>query len=240
MFPAQAVVRFEDGKLIVRTRSTSYRPVTNRTVDGQIVSFYKVEKGGIHTAAHDPEDVAVFDMKGNRLSAKAWKELLKSDVHALIARDGKLPNPREMTLFKADTLLVVLPPQQGAMIPPPPAVSNTAPQFYYEPVQGGNPPRTYFAPTPVRPTQPGQMIAPLPPLPPLPTPPLVQPESVRPADQNNPPLVGQNVKTYSNPSQTDLDRREIERLRAMVAELQRAAERSAVPRDVPPPPTPNP
>lgn len=102
-FPAQGVVRAEDGKLIVRQRTQSYVAVTNGTTVVRHVGSHVV------TTTHDTADVTVFDMKGNRLSAKAWKELFKSDVHALVAHDGKLPNPRELVLFKQDALLVVLP-----------------------------------------------------------------------------------------------------------------------------------
>jgi hypothetical protein len=106
-FPAQAVVRLEDGKLIVRQRVQHFVSF-QQLVGGQVVTKSQ-KRSAISASEYDPADVAVFDMKGNRLSPKAWKELFKSDVHALIAHDGKLPNPRELALFKQDTLLVVLP-----------------------------------------------------------------------------------------------------------------------------------
>ena len=40
-----------------------------------------------------------------------WKEKLKTDQHVLLANEGKLPHPRELTLFKDDTLVIVLPSQ---------------------------------------------------------------------------------------------------------------------------------
>lgn len=106
-FPAQAVVRVEDGKLIVRQRSHVIAYAT-QNVGGATV-YAPERRSNVTAQTFDPADVTVFDMKGNRLSPKAWKELLKADVHVLIGADGKLPNPRELVLFKQDTLLVVLP-----------------------------------------------------------------------------------------------------------------------------------
>jgi RNA polymerase sigma factor (sigma-70 family) len=106
-FPSQAVVRIEDGKLIVRQRSQYYEPVMEKRGDQTVVSYQM--KSGVSAQNHDPADVAVFDMKGNRLAPKVWKETLKADVHVLVSNDGKLPNPRELALFKQDTLVVVLP-----------------------------------------------------------------------------------------------------------------------------------
>jgi len=169
-FPTQAVVRIEEGKLVVRQRGQFVEPVTTK-VGEQMVSSYQ-RKSSVHATTHDPADIAVFDMKGNRLSQKAWKEMLKSDVHALIASDGKLPNPRELTLFKPDTLLIVLPGSFGYPVQPAPATG-----FSYTPVtEYGYTPRTYYVPAPtVRPTQ-------------SPTP---RPESVTPAPSVQPgPSVG--------------------------------------------------
>ncbi|HEY1187430.1 MAG TPA: sigma-70 family RNA polymerase sigma factor [Gemmata sp.] len=106
-FPSQAVVRIEEGKLIVRQRTHSTEAVAQKVGEATVVSYQT--RSSVRATAHDPADIAVFDMKGNRLAPKAWKEMLKTDVHALIANDGKLPNPRELTLFKPDTLLIVLP-----------------------------------------------------------------------------------------------------------------------------------
>lgn len=106
-FPAQAVVRIEEGKLIVRQRARHYAAVAQKAGDQTVYSYQM--QSGVQATTHDPADVAVFDMKGNRLAQKDWKAQLKADVHALISTDGKLPNPRELTLFKADTLLIVLP-----------------------------------------------------------------------------------------------------------------------------------
>jgi RNA polymerase sigma factor (sigma-70 family) len=113
-FPTQAVVRLEDGKLVVRQRGYHYEPVTQKAGDNTITSYQR--KSGVQATTHDPADVSVFDMKGNRLSPKAWKELLKNDVHALVAHDGRLPHPRELTLFKQDTLLIVLPAPPAATV----------------------------------------------------------------------------------------------------------------------------
>ncbi len=141
-FPTQAVVRIEEGKLIVRQRAHYYEPTKHIAGGATVVTNYE-RKSGVTATTHDPADVAVFDMKGNRLLPKAWKELLKSDVHALIASDGKLPNPRELTLFKQDTLLIVLPAQ-------------TTPFAYNATTVGGN---TFYAPTAPG-VQPGVTIPP--------------------------------------------------------------------------------
>ena len=112
--PSQAVVRVEEGKLIVRQRGLRYSTVAMETAGGRpSASTYQV-MSGVHASFHDPAEVSVFDMKGNRLPTKTWKEKLKSDVHVIIGHDGRLPNPRELTLFKEDTLLVVLPTSGGA------------------------------------------------------------------------------------------------------------------------------
>jgi RNA polymerase sigma factor (sigma-70 family) len=89
--PAQAVVRVENGKLILRQRGTDPYAL------------------GVTAQSYDPADVGVFDMKGNRLAPKAWKELFTSDVHVLLSTTGMLPNPRELALFKQDALFVVPP-----------------------------------------------------------------------------------------------------------------------------------
>ena len=180
-FPAQAVVRLEDGKLIVRQRGHFYESVNaTRTGDarsgGNVVTV-TVRKSGVQATTHDPADVAVFDMKGNRLSPKAWKELLKSDVHALVANDGKLPNLRELTLFKPDTLLVVLPAQAtpaaysittdgrntfyAPTAPPAPAAPAVPPTSY--PKTTPRPPSAVPAapPAPVLPPQPEDVLPPV-------------------------------------------------------------------------------
>ncbi len=136
--PSQAVVRLEEGKLIVRQRSFMYvTAVQTQSNYGQPVTSYQ-RKSGVHASTYDPADISVFDMKGNRLQPKAWKDKFKADVHALVAFDGKLPHPRELTLFKEDTLLVVLPtppaitaygvnaPDAPAMIAPPPTPATPA------------------------------------------------------------------------------------------------------------------
>ncbi|MCI0701277.1 MAG: sigma-70 family RNA polymerase sigma factor [Planctomycetia bacterium] len=164
-FPSQAVVRLEDGKLIVRQRGHYYEPVTQKVGENAVTSYQM--KSGVNATTHDPADVAVFDMKGNRLSPKAWKELFKTDVHVLVSHDGKLPNPRELALFKQDTLVVVLPSPvpnfapktvvPGYRLPPTPSVpmrpnSTPAPAFPPPPVAR---PSTTPAPVPLRPVGPG-------------------------------------------------------------------------------------
>jgi RNA polymerase sigma factor (sigma-70 family) len=167
-FPAQAVVRLEDGKLIVRQRVQHFVSF-QQLVGGHVVAKSQ-KRSAVSASEYDPADVAVFDMKGNRLSPKAWKELLKSDVHALIAHDGKLPNPRELTLFKQDTLLVVLP---------------GGPSGYTMETRDG---RTYYVPTPPATVAPSVVVPPtltapaVPPAPAVPAPPYPN----QPAKPNKP------------------------------------------------------
>jgi RNA polymerase sigma factor (sigma-70 family) len=191
-FPTQAVVRIEDGKLVVRQRGHRYEPVTQKVGDHAVTSYQR--KSGVSATTHDPADVSVFDMKGNRLSAKAWKELLKNDVHALVAHDGRLPNPRELTLFKQDTLLIVLPapaapagayylPRTGSgttyyeLVTPPtttapparvaPSVTPALPVPGTRPPQGRTPPPANTPLTPTAPVPPPALPDEGNPLPPL-------------------------------------------------------------------------
>jgi RNA polymerase sigma factor (sigma-70 family) len=105
--PTQAVVRVEDGKLIVRQRGYGYQPVVPDGAGGRVTQYQL--RSSVLARTYDAADVQVFDAKGNRVLPKAWKEKLKTDVHALVSYDGKLPNPRELALFKEDTLVIVLP-----------------------------------------------------------------------------------------------------------------------------------
>jgi RNA polymerase sigma factor (sigma-70 family) len=157
-FPSQAVVRIEDGKLIVRQRVQHYAQFQN-FAGGQVLT--KVQKrSGVSATEYDPADIAVFDMKGNRLSQKAWKELFKGDVHALVAQDGKLPNPRELTLFKQDTLLVVLPAWAGY------TQVTAGGRTYYVAPTGATPPPAPAPPAPrlpsARPNRPAPALPTLP------------------------------------------------------------------------------
>ncbi|QEG31492.1 ECF RNA polymerase sigma factor SigE [Gemmata obscuriglobus] len=106
-FPSQAVVRIEDGKLVRRNR-VGGAELVKQVVGDQTILGYQMTSS-VQATAYDPADIAVFDIKGNRLSPKAWKEMLKTDVVALISSNGSLPNPRELTMFKPDTLVIVLP-----------------------------------------------------------------------------------------------------------------------------------
>lgn len=182
-FPTQAVVRVEDGKLVVRQRGYHYEPTTQKVGDHAVTSYQR--KSGVQATTYDPADVSVFDMKGNRLSPKAWKELLKNDVHVLVAHDGRLPNPRELTLFKQDTLVVVLPTAVPATtagttytVPAPPAMTPR-PGTFIAPVQ---PPA---APQPNRRSTPPSVPVPPPPpdegelIPPPDVPPAEVPENIR-------------------------------------------------------------
>ena len=107
--PTQAVVRIDDdGQLVIRRRTAYYEPVTDDSRPGQRVTRYGM-RSGVPAVKTDAADVVAFDGKGNRLATKVWKDKLKTDVHALIAADGKLPHPRELALFRDDVLILVLP-----------------------------------------------------------------------------------------------------------------------------------
>jgi RNA polymerase sigma factor (sigma-70 family) len=109
-FPAQAVVRLEEGKLVVRQRTRGYAVVANGEAATTVVRQMVTTVSGYK---YDPADVSVFDMKGNRVQPKVWKEKLKEDQHVLVAFDGRLPQPRELALLKDDVLLVVFPGHPG-------------------------------------------------------------------------------------------------------------------------------
>jgi RNA polymerase sigma factor (sigma-70 family) len=145
--PSQAVVRVEDGKLIIRQRGYGYQHIA-QDIDGQRVHTAQV-RSTVSARTFDPADVSVFDMKGNRLQNKAWRDKFKNDVHALVAYDGRLPNPRELALFKDDALLVVLP--AGA----PGAATYAIPSL-------PGPPRGVYDPVVPRPAQPATPRAPQP------------------------------------------------------------------------------
>ncbi|HSQ54972.1 MAG TPA: sigma-70 family RNA polymerase sigma factor, partial [Gemmata sp.] len=116
-FPHQAIVRVEEGKLIVRQRVQHYQQLAQTVGQATVVSYER--KSSVTASAFDPADIAVFDMKGNRLQPKSWKEKFKVDVHVLVSLEGTLPNPRELALLKDDVLLVVLP--GSTVVTPPPA-----------------------------------------------------------------------------------------------------------------------
>jgi RNA polymerase sigma factor (sigma-70 family) len=167
--PMQAVVRYEDGKLVVRQRTRSYVAVVGSSARAA------VEGNPSHSASHvttfevrstiagkstDAADVAVFDMKGNRVPDKTWKEKLKTDQHVLVSQDGKLPHPRELALFKDDTLLIVL-PSHGAEVglptswPFPNRRSQGPNDFGYNELQWGEPfVRPSLPPAPSMPASP--------------------------------------------------------------------------------------
>jgi RNA polymerase sigma factor (sigma-70 family) len=112
--PAQAVVRLEDGKIVVRQRARAGGLVYTAQADDGPPLASVAQGPRVVGHKYDASDVSVFDMKGNRVPTKAWKEKLGGDVHALIAFDGRLPHPRELTLFRDDVLLIVFPAGTGA------------------------------------------------------------------------------------------------------------------------------
>lgn len=160
--PKLGVVRLEDGKLIVRQRSYYYAEVPVVVNDGSVMMTQQ-KRSGVNVAAVDAGEVAVFDMKGNRLPTKEWKEMLKTDRLALISADGSVPNPRELALFKPDTLLLVVPQQTSS----PPAGGFNVGGFTYSPLpKNSSPPagempglrpntyvlpKTYYEPVPTAP-----------------------------------------------------------------------------------------
>jgi hypothetical protein len=201
--PTQAVVRLEDGKLIVRQRSLHhYVPVTTQQGDGRVVTSYQ-HRSGVQANTYDASDVTVFDMKGNRLATKAWKDKLKNDVHCLIAFDGKLPHPRELGLFKDDTLIVVLPGHGGATAnhygyPAPPAVPAEANNFTTPPaVPAGQPnfPTPGATPAPPQPVQPRNVLPPAG----APTAPNALPPATRPATPRPPQPPGGDQPPIGEP-----------------------------------------
>lgn len=147
-------MRVEGDKLIVRQRVSRVVAVPPQNVPGQAVVAWQ-RKSDVRAYQADPADVSVFDVKGNRLQTKAWKEKLKNDVHVLVASDGKVPHPRELALYKEDALLIVLPapaahPGYGATTttetPFAPPANRTAPSLA-PPAPGGVRPST-AAPAP--------------------------------------------------------------------------------------------
>ncbi|MBX9622688.1 MAG: hypothetical protein K2X82_02630, partial [Gemmataceae bacterium] len=111
--PTQAVVRLEDGKIVVRQRARVNAAVYAESDGKQPPAVsYRMETRVVGQK-YDASDVSVFDMEGNRVLPKKWKDVLAKDTHALVAFDGRLPNPRELTLFKPDVLLIVFPAGTG-------------------------------------------------------------------------------------------------------------------------------
>jgi hypothetical protein len=150
--PAQAVVRIEEGKLIIRQRIDFVEPVTQPQGNRSVTSYQHRSQVSGHSNV-DPADVTVFDMKGNRLLTKVWKEKLKVDNHVLLSFDGKLPHPRELAIFKEDTLILIMPASVFPPVPAPPHApaingypTTTTPPTYYVP-QTSYVPQTNYVPS---------------------------------------------------------------------------------------------
>jgi hypothetical protein len=150
--PSQAVVRIEEGKLVIRQRAKHIEvksPVGE--ANSPFESPYKLRSVVSGQTFADPGELAVFDMKGNRLLPKVWKDKLKVDTHVLLAYDGKTPNPRELTLLREDVLLIILPAvshppyQYGA---PSPAASLPYRPSSFVPAPAVHPPSSYPAVVP--------------------------------------------------------------------------------------------
>lgn len=106
----QAVVRMEEnGKLMIRQRTKAVIAVKKEINGKQQITAYERQAAVVGRAV-DASDLSVFDMKGNRLTEKAWKEKLKGDKLVLVSLDGRIPPPRDLQLVKDDTLLFVFPP----------------------------------------------------------------------------------------------------------------------------------
>jgi RNA polymerase sigma factor (sigma-70 family) len=173
--PVQAVVRIEDGKLIIRQRVSDYTIVKHRSGNESAFAYQLQSRVGALTIL-DPAELAVFDVKGSRLAAKAWMEKLKNDTHALIEFHGKVPNPRDLTLFKDDVLVIVMNSMVGANpnYPPaiPPAPATPAPPLTVPQVEANQPYSSQMAvpPAPSPSYAPDEGRRPYPPLAPTPTP----------------------------------------------------------------------
>jgi RNA polymerase sigma factor (sigma-70 family) len=196
--PTQAVVRIEEGKLIIRQRIAHIEPVSHPRGNESVTSYQQRSQVNGQTIA-DTSDVTVFDMKGNRLLPKVWKEKLKTDCHVLLAFDGKLPHPRELAIFKDDTLMLILPTNPFTQFTVPPTHAPTVngyppgmtPQTYYEP-QTTYVPRTTLVPsTNYPPPQPTSEVYPpyVPRTTPVPSPNYPPP----PASEIHPPSVRYDV-----------------------------------------------
>ncbi|MBN9519597.1 RNA polymerase sigma factor [bacterium] len=182
--PAPAVVRLEGGKLIVRQR-------TRGGVAYYVPAAQSVGKLGnpVVGQKYDPSDILVFDMKGNRLSPKTWRAKFEQDQHVLIAWGGVVPNPRELVLFKDDTLVVVLPgmPAGGGQFPaartPYRAIQMPDGTVQYQPV-------TYYE---------GPTANEVPPAAPLSAPPTLQPYAApptQPVPESVPPTPAANPSPF--------------------------------------------
>src|SRR6185503_13903430 len=95
-------------------------------------------------------DISIFDMKGNRVPDKTWKEKLKTDQHVLLSTDGKLPHPRELSLIKEETLLIVLPGHGEVTVPARPPAPALNFEFRHDTSPNGT---QYFRSVPRDPTQ---------------------------------------------------------------------------------------
>ena len=69
--PGQAVVRFEDNKLIVRQRTRSVVGVRT-DVKGMQIASYEI-RSTVTGKSSDCADVGVFDMKGNRVTTRCGR-----------------------------------------------------------------------------------------------------------------------------------------------------------------------
>jgi RNA polymerase sigma factor (sigma-70 family) len=191
--PQQAVARLEDGRVIVRHRVRGYKPTAGPNTGYQLTT-------AVSGQTHDAADVSVFDMKGNRVATKVWKEKLREDQHVLVAFDGRLPHPRELGLFKDDVLLIVFLGQPGLDAPATPGFrTNFVQRSYYEPVQHPDGTisyvlRTTYQPVPSNPpapdANPSHVIPGAPPdpsLPPTATPPAIPGSGIPRPPSTNPP-----------------------------------------------------
>lgn len=72
------------------TRDVKDSGETNNTTR---LSYYEL-RSTVSGRSSDASDVSVFDMKGNRVPDKTWKEKLKTDQHVLLPRPPRIaPTP---------------------------------------------------------------------------------------------------------------------------------------------------
>jgi len=129
--PEQALVALDaDGRLTISRTVTVFVPRTTMTSRGEAITSYAAVAS---TAAerYDLEDVRVYDTRGQEVTMKDLRGLLKGETLVLLAVDGRPVDPLHLRLTREGTLVFVLPIQPAAAPPPvapAPAVPATVPQ----------------------------------------------------------------------------------------------------------------
>jgi hypothetical protein len=132
----------KNGKLIVRTAKVDAVTAVTGVVKGKRVTSYVV-RDKLVTREYELIDTKTYDMDGKRVDAKMLPKLLKTEVIALIAKDGRPVDPLHLRLIKPGTLLFTLPlpespnliavPADGSLpatgaVPAPPVTPPLLPQ----------------------------------------------------------------------------------------------------------------